>query len=53
MVERPEDRDLLGFRRPHRKVRALDTLQGRGMRAEFVVEVEMRSFVKEVAGRPP
>ena len=48
MVERPEDRDLLGFRRPHRKVRALDTLQGRGMRAEFIVQVEMRTFVKEV-----
>ena len=48
MVECPEDRDLLGFRCPHRKVRALDTLQCRGMRAEFIVQVEMRTFVKEV-----
>lgn len=48
MVEGAEDRDLFGFRGPHGKVGALDALHGRGVCPEFLIEVEVRTFVKEV-----
>jgi hypothetical protein len=48
MVERAEDRDLLRLRCPDRKIGAFNPLESRGVRAEFVIQMEVRALIEEI-----